>query len=85
MTQTLYAHMNKIKIKKKKKSAFFFSFFLVGLWFELRASHLQYRCFTSSAISPVHFALVILEMGSCELFAQAVLEPWSSSSQLPSS
>jgi hypothetical protein len=40
-----------------------FFLFLVGLGFELRASHLQSSCSTASATPPVHFALVILEMG----------------------
>jgi hypothetical protein len=40
-----------------------FSFLLVGLGFELRALHLQSRCSTAWATPPVHFALVILEMG----------------------
>jgi hypothetical protein len=44
-----------------------FSFF-VGPGFELRALYLQSRCFTW-ATTPVHFALVILEMGSWEIFA----------------
>jgi hypothetical protein len=35
------------------------------------------------AISPGHFALVILEMGAPELFAQAGLELWYTWSQLP--
>jgi hypothetical protein len=38
-------------------------FFLVGLGFELRALHLQSRCFVTSATPPVYFALAILEMG----------------------
>jgi hypothetical protein len=38
-------------------------FFLVGLGFELRASHLQSRHTISWATPPVHFALIILEMG----------------------
>jgi hypothetical protein len=42
---------------------------LSRLGFELRASHLQSRCPPPSH-SSVHFALVILEMGSPELFAQ---------------
>jgi hypothetical protein len=57
----------------------------VGLGFELRVSRLQSRRSTAWVTSPVHFALVILEMGrwggSCELFAPAGLEPWSSWSQ----
>jgi hypothetical protein len=34
-------------------------FFMVGLGFELRASHLQIRGSTVSTIPPIHFALVI--------------------------
>jgi hypothetical protein len=41
-----------------------FIYFLVGLGFELRALHLP----------AVHFALVILEMESCAVFAQSDLE-----------
>jgi hypothetical protein len=53
------------------------NFFLVELGgFELRALSLQSRC--STAIPPVHFALVILEMGSLELFALTGLETLSS-------
>jgi hypothetical protein len=51
---------------------------LVGLWFKLRALHLQ-----SSALSlepQLHFVLVILEMESQEVFAQTGLKPWSSQS-----
>jgi hypothetical protein len=48
-------------------------FFLVGLTFELKTSHLQSRCSTAWAMLPVHFALVILEMGSCKLFPRADL------------
>jgi hypothetical protein len=50
-------------------------FFFVELEFELRALHLQSRCSTIWATPPVHFVLVILEMGgSHELFPLAVLE-----------
>jgi hypothetical protein len=38
-------------------------YFLVGLWFELRASHLQSRCYNTWATSLDCFVLVILEMG----------------------
>jgi hypothetical protein len=42
--------------------------FFGGLEFELRALCLQNKCFTVGAIPPpVHFVLVILEMGSLEL------------------
>jgi hypothetical protein len=40
---------------------------LVGLVFELRALHLQSRYSTTRATLPVHFSLVILEMGSPRL------------------
>jgi hypothetical protein len=43
---------------------------LMGLGFELRALHLQSRHSTAQIKSLVHFALVILEVGSHELFAQ---------------
>jgi hypothetical protein len=56
--------------------AFLYTFcFLVELGFELRASHLQRRYSTVFATPPVDFALVILEVGSCELSALACLEP----------
>jgi hypothetical protein len=46
----------------------FIPLFLMGLDFELSASCLQMRCSTITwAPSPVHFALVILEMQSCKL------------------
>jgi hypothetical protein len=44
---------------------------------------LQRRCSTAWATPPVYFALVILEIGSHQLFAQADLEPRSSWSQRP--
>jgi hypothetical protein len=40
--------------------------FLVGLQFELRALHLQSRHSTAGARPPVHFVLVILEMGTLD-------------------
>jgi hypothetical protein len=51
---------------------------LMGLEFELRALHLQSKCSITGATPPVCFALVILEMGALELFAQAGLKPQSS-------
>jgi hypothetical protein len=45
---------------------------VVGLGFELRASHLHSSCI---ATPPVHFALGILEVGSRELFAWVGLKP----------
>jgi hypothetical protein len=38
-------------------------FFLMGLGFEIRDWCLQSRCFTTWATPPVHFGLVILELG----------------------
>jgi hypothetical protein len=52
-----------------------FPFFWLGLEFEFRASHLQSRFSTIRATPLVYFSLVILEMGSQELFAQADLKP----------
>jgi hypothetical protein len=46
----------------------------VGLGFELRVLCLQSGHSTASVKPPLHFALVIFEIGSCELFAQASLE-----------
>jgi hypothetical protein len=48
-------------------SPFCFSYLFFG---ETGALSLQSRCSTTRAIPPVHFALVILEMGSCKLFAR---------------
>jgi hypothetical protein len=41
----------------------FFFFFLVVLGFELWASFLQTRSYTTAVIPPIHFAVVILQMG----------------------
>jgi hypothetical protein len=49
----------------------------VGLGFELRASHLQSRCSTSWTKPPVHFVLIILEMGSYKLCSWDGLKPSS--------
>jgi hypothetical protein len=46
--------------------------FLVGLGFELRASHLQSSSSTTWAMPPVHFVLVILEMG----VSQTICSGW---------
>jgi hypothetical protein len=54
----------------------------VQLEFEIRASHLQSRCSTAWSIPPIHFALLILEMGSHELFAQGWPETRISASQV---
>jgi hypothetical protein len=51
--------------------------------FELRALKMQSRWSTTWAKPPVYFALVILEMGYCELLAWAGLEPQSFWSQPP--
>jgi hypothetical protein len=48
-------------------------FVLMGLGFELRASCLQSRYSTTWATTPVHFALVILEMG----VSQTISLGWS--------
>jgi hypothetical protein len=52
--------------------AFYFVLFLVGLGFEFRA-----LCFKPGALlleHPIHFALIILNMGSLKLFAQTGLK-----------
>jgi hypothetical protein len=43
--------------------------FLVWLEFELKTSHSQSRHSTAWGTPPVCIALVVLEMGSCKLFA----------------
>jgi hypothetical protein len=55
---------------------------MVGLGFELMALYLWSRCCTSWTTPLVHFALVILEMESCQLFALTDLRLWSSPFQL---
>jgi hypothetical protein len=62
---------------------FLLFFFLVALEIELMALCLQSRYATTWATTLVNFALVILEMGSPELFSWAGLEQWSSQSQPP--
>jgi hypothetical protein len=54
------------------------------LKFDLRASCSQNRCSTTWATPPTHFAHVILEMGSWELFFQAGLNHESPDLGLPS-
>jgi hypothetical protein len=51
----------------------------VEVWYELTVLHLQVRPSTICVTPPVHFALVILEMGvvSLKLFVQAGLKPQS--------
>jgi hypothetical protein len=72
-------HKNGSFIESASVSLFFF---LVGLGVEFRASHLQSRhCTTWATLPPLHFALVILEMGILELFAWAGLKLQSSQSQ----
>jgi hypothetical protein len=58
---------------------FFFCFFFlfVERGFELRALHLQSNHSPTWAMTPIHFALIILELGYRELFALAGLEPQS--------
>jgi hypothetical protein len=56
-----------------------FKFFFPVDWdFELRASCLQSRHSAALATRPVHFVLVIMEMGSRKLFAQAGIKAQSS-------
>jgi hypothetical protein len=54
---------------------FFFFSDRIGIW-------TQELC-TCKASTPVHFALLILEIGSLELFAWTGLKPWFSQSQPP--
>jgi hypothetical protein len=49
-------------------------YLLLGLEFELRASHLQSMHSSAWATPIVHFAVVILENGSCKSFAQTGLK-----------
>jgi hypothetical protein len=51
--------------------------FFVG-WVWTQGFVLAKQCSNAWTTPLVHFALVILEMGSQELFAWSVLEPWSS-------
>jgi hypothetical protein len=53
---------------------FYLLYFLMGLRFELRVLCSQSRYSITWAMPPVHFVLVILEMGSWELFAWAGLK-----------
>jgi hypothetical protein len=48
--------------------------FLMGMKFQVRASHLQSRRSITRASPAFHFALVILEMGSLKIFARIGLE-----------
>jgi hypothetical protein len=66
---------------KNLKHAFsFLSFFLlVGLEFELRASHSQSRHSITQVIPPVHFGQVILKMG----ISQSIYLDWPPSMTLP--
>jgi hypothetical protein len=50
--------------------------------FELRALRLEDRHPTARATPPVHFALIILEIGSGKLFTLAVIKTPFSRSQL---
>jgi hypothetical protein len=53
----------------------YLNFFLWGwdlnswLWVCKAGRHLQSRCYTTWATPPAHFTIIILEVGSCELFA----------------
>jgi hypothetical protein len=53
----------------------FYFYFLVELQFELKPLQSQSKC---SSAGTTHFALVVLEMGSLELFTGPGLEPGSS-------
>jgi hypothetical protein len=71
------------KLRAESTSALFkFYLFIVGIWVWSQSFlHLQSRCSKTWTIPSIHFALVILEMESHELFAQADLELQSSWSQ----
>jgi hypothetical protein len=56
----------------------FWGVYLVRLGFELRALLLQSRCSTAQATPPLPLALIILEIGSHELYSSAGLELRSS-------
>jgi hypothetical protein len=66
------------RIFRVKEGSFFGG---LGAEFWLRASHFQSSTCKKGATPPVHFAVVILQMGSCELFAWACLKLPSSQSQ----
>jgi hypothetical protein len=72
---------------------FFFLFFSFSfslslswtrVWTQVLHSHLQSRPSIAKATPPVHFALVILKVGSHKLFAWIGLKSWSSWFQSPS-
>jgi hypothetical protein len=60
-----------MNIYVQSNSNFYAFLFCFGVrqGFELRTSHLQSKCSTIWATTSVHFPLVILQMGSHELFA----------------
>jgi hypothetical protein len=72
------------KIRKGLVDCHFFFNLLAVLEFELGSLLLQSRYSSTWPTPLVHFAVIILEVGSPELFAQAGLEPWSCWSCLPS-
>jgi hypothetical protein len=49
--------------RRVPKYLFFWGLGGLGIELELRTSHLQNRHYTTGATPPVHFALLILEMG----------------------
>jgi hypothetical protein len=55
---------------------FGFFFFFFFFWWDSEYVRAKQPCSTTWATPPVDFALVILEMGSCELFAWADFEPY---------
>jgi hypothetical protein len=61
-----------------ENTVFCFLFFFGGPAVCTEGFMLTEKCSPTWAILPAHFALVVLEMGSCELFAGFVLKPWSS-------
>jgi hypothetical protein len=74
---------NKPRTEPNSSSSFpLLFFFLMELGFELKALAANRRS-TSWATTPVHFALVILEMGSFKLFLQSGLKSQSSWSLPP--
>jgi hypothetical protein len=59
-----------------------FTFFLLWDWGLIQCLMLEKQVLYHLRDTPVHFALLILEMGSHELFVLAGLEPLFSQSQL---
>jgi hypothetical protein len=75
------------KVHKTPFLVFFFSysFFFSREGFEFRALHLQSKCSTAWATPPVHFAMVILEMGSHKVFTKLAVNSYPLDLSLPSS